>query len=37
MSAPAALAAFAGSPCVNTATRTVLPVPWGSTSEPRTT
>src|SRR5690348_4552420 len=36
-SAPAAFAALAGSPCVNTATRTDLPVPCGSTSEPRTT
>src|ERR1700730_10967122 len=36
MSAPAALAASAFLPCVNTATRTVLPVPWGITVEPRT-
>src|SRR5450830_60867 len=37
MSAPAALAASAFSPDANTATRTVLPVPAGSTTEPRTT
>ena len=37
MSAPAALAASAFSPGgQNTATRTVLPVPWGSSTEPRT-
>src|SRR5450432_2506405 len=36
ISAPAALAASAFLPCVNTATRTVLPVPWGITVEPRT-
>src|ERR1700722_8884514 len=36
MSAPAALAASAFLPCVNTATRTVLPVPCGITVEPRT-
>ena len=37
MSAPAALAASAFAPCVNTATRTFLPLPFGSTVEPRTT
>src|SRR6202142_4119198 len=36
MSAPAAFAASAFLPCVNTATRTVLPVPCGITVEPRT-
>src|SRR5271166_4409422 len=36
MSAPAALAASTFLPCVKTATRTVLPVPWGITVEPRT-
>src|SRR5260221_947908 len=36
MSAPAALAASAFLPWVNTATRTVLPVPCGITVEPRT-
>ena len=36
MSAPAAFAACALSPCANTATRTDLPVPEGSTTEPRT-
>src|SRR3984893_11025622 len=36
MSAPAALAAPAFLPWVNTATRTVLPVPCGITVEPRT-
>src|SRR6202035_879283 len=36
MSAPAARAASAFLPCVNTATRTVLPVPCGITVEPRT-
>src|ERR1700761_6768971 len=36
MSAPAALAASAFLPWVNTATRTVLPVPCGMTVEPRT-
>src|SRR5271154_1815001 len=36
MSAPAALAASAFFPWVNTATRTVLPVPCGITVEPRT-
>src|ERR1700704_1002080 len=36
MSAPAALAAWAFLPWVNTATRTVLPVPCGITVEPRT-
>src|SRR5882757_6453581 len=36
MSAPAALAASAFLPWVNTATRTVFPVPWGITVEPRT-
>ena len=35
-SAPAASASLALSPCANTATRLVLPVPCGSTSEPRT-
>src|SRR5688500_8300953 len=37
MSAPAALAFSALAPCANTATRTVLPVPRGSTTLPRTT
>src|SRR5712692_8883408 len=37
MSAPAAFAFSAFAPCVNTATRTVFPVPRGSTTEPRTT
>ena len=36
-SAPAAFAASAFAPCANTATRTVLPVPRGSTTLPRTT
>src|SRR6201993_4343756 len=36
MSAPAALAASAFLPWVNTATRTVLPVPCGITVDPRT-
>src|ERR1700690_1448933 len=36
MSAPAAFAASAFLPWVNTATRTVLPVPCGITVEPRT-
>src|SRR5690606_37616704 len=36
ISAPASLAASALSPWANTATRTVLPVPAGSTTEPRT-
>src|ERR1700723_269209 len=36
MSAPAALAASAFFPWVNTATRTVFPVPCGMTVEPRT-
>src|SRR5271154_1302184 len=36
MSAPAARSASAFLPCVNTATRTVLPVPCGITVEPRT-
>src|SRR5574340_309828 len=36
MSAPASLALVALSPWANTATRTVLPVPRGSTTEPRT-
>src|SRR6185295_10281234 len=36
MSAPAAFAASAFLPEVNTATRTVLPVPFGMTVEPRT-
>ena len=36
MSAPASVACFALSPCANTATRTFLPVPDGSTTEPRT-
>src|SRR5580704_14367175 len=36
MSAPAALAASTFLPCVNTATRTVFPVPCGITVEPRT-
>src|ERR1700680_2766500 len=36
ISAPAALAASAFLPWVNTATRTVLPVPCGITVEPRT-
>jgi hypothetical protein len=36
MSAPASCAALTLSPCANTATRTVLPVPAGSTTEPRT-
>src|SRR5580692_4497971 len=36
MSAPAALAASTFLPEVNTATRTVLPMPWGITVEPRT-
>src|ERR1700737_931402 len=36
MSAPAALAASAFLPWVNTATRTILPVPCGITVEPRT-
>ena len=36
MSAPAALASSWFLPEVNTATRTVLPVPWGITVEPRT-
>ena len=35
-SAPAAFAACALSPWANTATRTFLPVPAGSTTEPRT-
>ena len=35
-SAPAASAFATLSPCVNTATRTVLPVPFGSTTAPRT-
>src|SRR5688572_234791 len=37
MSAPASRAACAFAPWVNTATRTVLPVPRGSTTDPRTT
>src|SRR5690606_16853802 len=37
LSAPAASAASALAPWVNTATRTVLPVPWGSRVAPRTT
>ena len=37
MSAPAAVALSAFSPCAKTATRTVLPVPFGKTVEPRTT
>jgi len=36
MSAPASVAALARSPWANTATRTFLPVPEGSTTEPRT-
>ena len=36
MSAPASRAASAFLPCVNTATRTFLPVPFGITVEPRT-
>ena len=36
MSAPASFACFALSPCANTAMRTVLPVPDGITTEPRT-
>src|SRR5665811_841036 len=36
MSAPAAFASSALAPCANTATRTVLPVPLGSTTDPRT-
>src|SRR6202789_648750 len=36
MSAPAAFAASAFLPCVNTAPRTVFPVPCGMTVEPRT-
>src|SRR3546814_10635258 len=35
-SAPAALASSALAPCANTATRTDLPLPCGSTVEPRT-
>ena len=31
------MAASTLAPCVNTATRTVLPVPFGNTTEPRTT
>src|SRR5688572_1095824 len=37
MSAPASFALSALAPCANTATRTVLPVPRGSTTLPRTT
>ena len=37
ISAPAALASSALAPCANTATRTVLPVPAGRTTAPRTT
>ena len=37
ISAPACLAASAFAPCVNTATRTFLPLPFGNTVEPRTT
>ena len=37
ISAPAAFAASAFAPCVNTATRVVLPVPFGNTTEPRIT
>ena len=36
-SAPAALASSAFAPCANTATRLVLPVPFGITTAPRTT
>ncbi len=36
ISAPASCACFALSPWANTATRTFLPVPAGSTTEPRT-
>ena len=36
MSAPAAVAFSALSPCAKTATRTVLPMPCGSATEPRT-
>ena len=36
MSAPAASASRAFSPSAKTATRTDLPVPWGSAMEPRT-
>ncbi len=35
-SAPASLAAAAGSPWAKTATRTFLPVPWGRETLPRT-
>src|SRR3989441_6231688 len=35
-SAPASRASFSFSPLANTATRTLLPVPWGSTTAPRT-
>ena len=35
MSAPASLASRAFSPTANTATRTDLPVPWGSDTVPR--
>ena len=36
ISAPASLAASACTPCANTATRVVLPIPFGNTIEPRT-
>jgi hypothetical protein len=36
MSAPAAVASSALSPTANTATRAVLPVPWGRLTVPRT-
>src|SRR5512140_3710209 len=35
-SAPASSASFTFSPLANTRTRTLFPVPWGSTTEPRT-
>ncbi len=36
MSAPASRASRSFSPLAKTATRTVLPMPWGSTTAPRT-